>query len=501
MAVQLATAAGSAIAIVGLFTGVTLWWKGGPLELEVMVMRYVLAVTFVFWLMTKLGAWLWRHSVKVVMGGLALAWLVMEARDWRNWKTHGKLLPTVIGSHIVSAAIILGIQRLMRTSVPSLSVRRGAVEDRADHLAVLQATVDALQRQVEVLLTNAMAPSDPLSASLEAMEEKAVQQAALHAKLDSIQRQVEVLLTNVMAPSDTVPPNLGATEEKENQQPALHAEVDFLQRQVEALLTNAMAARVYRVAAMEDGAEHAAADDSDTTPRAPRRGVTAESQAALQAKVDVLQRQVAVLRTNEMAARVDRVEARADGAEHATERDTVTTPRFRRPQRPKMQCPHCGVLVYDDHQCWVVNKKITCYRCGNPNHVAMACKNTPVGGMTMKMVQGEPGEETIQRELQKWTELWEKIRSRPGTPSIPPATAPPEPEQAPQQPSASVTEARTRGRRPPRPQDDTPQLSPLEPGEIVDVEMFTPEEREKIRRVLRVLPEEGFPLAAVTRRA
>ena len=131
----------------------------------------------------------------------------------------------------------------------------------------------------------------------------------------------------------------------------------------------------------------------------------------------------------------------------------------------------------------------------------------------MKVVQGNPGEESIQKELQKLTELLERIQSRAAAPTVPSLPSPgPEPEAVPtldqvEMKTAPTNEAiptaatRTRatGRRETSVNDQL--HDDLEPGEIVDVEMFTPEERDKIRRVLRVLPDEGFPLAAVTRRA
>lgn len=47
-----------------------------------------------------------------------------------------------------------------------------------------------------------------------------------------------------------------------------------------------------------------------------------------------------------------------------------------RPERTgNVKCIHCGKIELPNHRCWVVDKQIKCFRCGERNHIAIVCQN------------------------------------------------------------------------------------------------------------------------------
>lgn len=72
--------------------------------------------------------------------------------------------------------------------------------------------------------------------------------------------------------------------------------------------------------------------------------------------------------------------------------------------RPKTKkCPHCADLLTKEHKCWVLQRKMKCYKCGGPNHIAIACKNKGFG-MQLE-VHNQLSEEQITKEMERLQRL------------------------------------------------------------------------------------------------
>lgn len=59
--------------------------------------------------------------------------------------------------------------------------------------------------------------------------------------------------------------------------------------------------------------------------------------------------------------------------------------RTRKPRQPIKKCPHCGKAESIGHRCWVIEKRIRCFRCGERNHLAMFCSNSRAGALGVNM--------------------------------------------------------------------------------------------------------------------
>lgn len=72
-------------------------------------------------------------------------------------------------------------------------------------------------------------------------------------------------------------------------------------------------------------------------------------------------------------------------------------------QKEVEKCPHCADTLTKNHKCWVLEKQIKCFKCGGPNHIAVACKSK---GFGMQMdVLNKMDEEQIQKEILRLNRL------------------------------------------------------------------------------------------------
>ncbi|EZG42931.1 putative transmembrane protein [Gregarina niphandrodes] len=90
-----------------------------------------------------------------------------------------------------------------------------------------------------------------------------------------------------------------------------------------------------------------------------------------------------------------------DGQNHEEETATNTQRRGRRSTYHR--CEHCGAMVAEFHKCWVLEQKVTCFKCGQPNHVAMVCKNQP-GGMSVKF-KGASKVDFVLKEIERLVKI------------------------------------------------------------------------------------------------
>ncbi|EZG42732.1 putative transmembrane protein [Gregarina niphandrodes] len=67
------------------------------------------------------------------------------------------------------------------------------------------------------------------------------------------------------------------------------------------------------------------------------------------------------------------------------------------------RCDHCGAMVPESHKCWVLEQKVTCFKCGQPNHVAMVCKNQQ-GGMSVKF-RGASKVDFVLKEIERLVKI------------------------------------------------------------------------------------------------
>lgn len=70
------------------------------------------------------------------------------------------------------------------------------------------------------------------------------------------------------------------------------------------------------------------------------------------------------------------------------------------PRRTYPKCPHCTQTTHPTHRCWVLEKNVKCFKCGELNHIAVACQNLKQGGMQFQ-VEGKIDVEAIDREIQR----------------------------------------------------------------------------------------------------
>ena len=63
----------------------------------------------------------------------------------------------------------------------------------------------------------------------------------------------------------------------------------------------------------------------------------------------------------------------------AKEREVPKRKPAKRPKVGKVECPHCGEMEPPHHRCWVIEKKVRCYRCKGFNHIALRCRNNASG--------------------------------------------------------------------------------------------------------------------------
>ena len=98
--------------------------------------------------------------------------------------------------------------------------------------------------------------------------------------------------------------------------------------------------------------------------------------------------------------------------EIAPEEESPKEEKAKKPRKvqPKTVCPHCAEKVPKDHQCWVLRNKVRCFNCKQLNHIALACKNAPVGGFSMKM-KSELNETEIRKEFDRLAKMLEKIEA------------------------------------------------------------------------------------------
>ena len=82
----------------------------------------------------------------------------------------------------------------------------------------------------------------------------------------------------------------------------------------------------------------------------------------------------------------------------------------------KKKCPHCGLLVPESHQCWVIKKKIRCFKCNEANHIALACKAMGNGGLSLR-VKDEPDLEAVRQALELLQKKFAKMMEAPGATS------------------------------------------------------------------------------------
>lgn len=77
-------------------------------------------------------------------------------------------------------------------------------------------------------------------------------------------------------------------------------------------------------------------------------------------------------------------------------------PKLRK-QKEVEKCPHCADTLTKNHKCWVLEKQIKCFKCGGPNHIAVACKSK---GFGMQMdVLNKMDEAQIQKEILRLNRL------------------------------------------------------------------------------------------------
>ena len=89
--------------------------------------------------------------------------------------------------------------------------------------------------------------------------------------------------------------------------------------------------------------------------------------------------------------------------EEAGAEDLVEVPRSSKAinsktaPKKKELCPKCGKELSKFHNCWKINKNIICYKCHQPNHVAMHCRAMPTGGMAVNL-QPETSLESLEKD-------------------------------------------------------------------------------------------------------
>ena len=67
------------------------------------------------------------------------------------------------------------------------------------------------------------------------------------------------------------------------------------------------------------------------------------------------------------------------------------------------RCPHCADVMTKGHKCWVLDKQIKCFKCGGPNHIAVACRRK---GFGMQMdVLNKMNQTQIQKEISRLNRL------------------------------------------------------------------------------------------------
>ena len=85
--------------------------------------------------------------------------------------------------------------------------------------------------------------------------------------------------------------------------------------------------------------------------------------------------------------------------EPMTEPEMETPTPTRRSPAERKKCEHCGKNVPNYHTCYVVEKKLKCFRCGEPNHLAVVCSKAGIGGRVVFDVKQQPTVNTIEEKL------------------------------------------------------------------------------------------------------
>ena len=79
----------------------------------------------------------------------------------------------------------------------------------------------------------------------------------------------------------------------------------------------------------------------------------------------------------------------------------------------KTRCLSCGKTVMPDkHDCWVLKREVTCYRCQGKNHIAIMCDDNKKK-MTMEVSSG-PDQTFLLEELKRLQAQISKLESAPG---------------------------------------------------------------------------------------
>ena len=94
----------------------------------------------------------------------------------------------------------------------------------------------------------------------------------------------------------------------------------------------------------------------------------------------------------------------------------VVNPKPRLPKN-RERCPHCGDYLVNDHKCWVVEKAVKCFKCGGPNHFAVACKSR--GHKIQMDILNKMDEGQIEREITRLNRLLVLRRKRKETENTP----------------------------------------------------------------------------------
>ncbi|EZG42960.1 zinc knuckle protein [Gregarina niphandrodes] len=74
------------------------------------------------------------------------------------------------------------------------------------------------------------------------------------------------------------------------------------------------------------------------------------------------------------------------------------------------QCQQCGEWVGPNHRCWVSKKRFQCYKCGQPNHLAVMCKNQT--GKVAVTVEDARDVTALCKEIERLSRRVEQIRSK-----------------------------------------------------------------------------------------
>lgn len=95
----------------------------------------------------------------------------------------------------------------------------------------------------------------------------------------------------------------------------------------------------------------------------------------------------------------------------------VEEPRKKRPRdqaieptisKEKTRCLACGKTVAPDkHECWVLKREISCYKCNGKNHIAITCDDNKKK-VTMS-VSSSPDREALEADMKRMREQLEKL--------------------------------------------------------------------------------------------